>query len=105
MSPILAIIGIITAFAAFGTNTAPEGTHNLGLLQQQLMTLHTGLALVIVAAILSLKGATHATSTLPTSEVSPDLIDSARDRELMQRKIWIAVLVIGVLAFIGLLFA
>lgn len=55
MSSLLFLIGLITVIAAFGTDTAPAGTHNLGLLQQQMMTLHCGLAMLIISAILYLR--------------------------------------------------
>lgn len=51
MAALALILGIIAVLVSFGTDTAPNGTHNLGLLQQQMMALHVGLALLIVSAI------------------------------------------------------
>lgn len=42
---------LVSAFAYIFYDTAPEGTHNIGLLQNQLMLFHFGLALSLAGAI------------------------------------------------------
>jgi hypothetical protein len=44
---------LIAAFAYMFYDTAPEGTHNFGLLQKQLMLFHFGLALSLSGVIFS----------------------------------------------------
>lgn len=51
MSALAMVIGVILCFAAYGTGTTVDGTHNIGLMQNQMMMLHTGLALTIAAVI------------------------------------------------------
>jgi hypothetical protein len=45
---ILLGIGAMISLISFGTDTAPEGTHNIGLMQSQMMLFHTGGVLVIL---------------------------------------------------------
>lgn len=49
-------IGIVILIISFGMDTAPEGTHNIGLLQQQLMIFQLGGILTLTGAMLSLIG-------------------------------------------------
>lgn len=53
---IVGVIGLLMLLGSFGMNTAPEGTHNIGLLQQQLMIFQLGSVLAIVGAILAAVG-------------------------------------------------
>lgn len=55
---VVTAIGIMIVFFSFGMDTAPEGTHNLGLLQSQMMTLHLGGIAALTGAILSSVGIT-----------------------------------------------
>ena len=70
-------LGIIVALFAFGQDTAPEGTHNLGLLQSQMMLLHAGLAIAlgggIAASIGGAIGRMEQAGLLPPAGVRPTL--------------------------------
>ena len=46
----LGIFGTVIALFSFGFNTAPEGTHNIGLLQQQIMIFALGCVLGLAGA-------------------------------------------------------
>jgi hypothetical protein len=48
-------LGVAGAAFSFGIDTAPAGTHNLGLLQSQLMVLHASLVLSILGGIIWLR--------------------------------------------------
>ena len=50
-------LGVLVTLAAFMQDTAPEGTHNLGLLQSQMMWLQTGLALALGGGVAGSIGA------------------------------------------------
>lgn len=69
--------GVLVVIVAFFQDTAPEGTHNLGLLQTQMMLLHTGLALAlggaVVAAIGAAVGRMEQAGLLPPAGVRPTL--------------------------------
>jgi drug/metabolite transporter (DMT)-like permease len=43
-------LGALILFASFGFDTAPDGTHNIGLLQQQLMLFQLGGLLMLLGA-------------------------------------------------------
>jgi len=51
------VIGCILVLCAAGTSTTVDGTHNIGLLQNQMMLLHAGLAMLIISAVRWDKGA------------------------------------------------
>lgn len=53
---VLGAIGALIVFASFGMDTAPEGTHNIGLMQSQLMTLQLGGLAVLVGVLLAVVG-------------------------------------------------
>ena len=80
MGPLGLIVGIILVLVALGTNTAPGGTHNLGLLQQQMMTLHCGLALLIVSAIRWEKAPARGSTTVELDELDEATILERRAR-------------------------
>lgn len=69
--------GTVIAVLAFGQDTAPEGTHNLGLLQSQMMLLQAGLALGlgggVAAAIGGVVGRLERAGLLPPVGVTPTL--------------------------------
>lgn len=44
-------IGALITFVSFSTDTAPEGTHNLGLMQGQMMLFQSGALLITVGAL------------------------------------------------------
>lgn len=48
---VMLAVGMMLVLASFGSDTAPEGTHNIGLMQQQLMLFQLG---GLVAAVGSL---------------------------------------------------
>ncbi|OYU00693.1 MAG: hypothetical protein CFE36_14550 [Sphingomonadaceae bacterium PASS1] len=45
-------LGTLILILSFGMDTAPEGTHNIGLMQYQLMVFHTGSLLALSGVIL-----------------------------------------------------
>lgn len=53
---VLSALGLVTLLGSCVTNTAPEGTHNIGLLQEQMMTFSLGGLLVLIGAIVSSVG-------------------------------------------------
>ncbi len=73
MSALAELLGVIAVVIAFSFDTAPSGTHNLGLLQQQMMILQCGIGLIIVSAVLSLKGGVG--SSVSRSSVSSTLVE------------------------------
>lgn len=70
-------LGVLIAIVAFAQDTAPEGTHNLGLLQSQMMLLHAGLALAlgggVTAAIGTVVNRMEQAGLLPPAGVMPTL--------------------------------
>lgn len=46
-------IGSLIALASFGYDTAPEGTHNIGLMQQQMMLFGSGGLIALAGVIVS----------------------------------------------------
>lgn len=48
---ILLGIGALVTFVSFTTDTAPEGTHNIGLMQGQMMLFQSGALLITVGAL------------------------------------------------------
>ncbi|WP_394652430.1 hypothetical protein [uncultured Sphingomonas sp.] len=55
---ILLGLGSLIVLAAYGTDTAPEGTHNIGLMQGQMMLFQAGAVLVIVGALCAIASIT-----------------------------------------------
>ncbi len=53
---IAAIIGALLALTSFGFDTAPEGTHNIGLMQTQMMTFECGALLAVIGTLLTVFG-------------------------------------------------
>ena len=104
MSALATLFGVIAVVIAFSFDTAPSGTHNLGLLQQQMMILQCGIGLIIVSAVLSLKG--DVGSSISRSSVASALVDD--DERVMElrtahsqfdRKVLIALGVLVALIF------
>lgn len=104
------VFGGLLAFCAFVINTAPGGTHNLGLLQNQMMLLHVGLALMIIGAILSLKNSgvgqgtapvvdSHSETVVEAVPIEYEMIDRPGERAFVIKLIAvIAVIIISVFA-------
>lgn len=81
MGPLALVVGIAAILGAMGVDTAPEGTHNIGLLQKQTMLLHTGLAFLVISAI------RWQTNTPPQVRPSDgDAITSAPDVDPEQKR-------------------
>jgi hypothetical protein len=57
LGSIAAVVGLLMLLGSFGMDTAPDGTHNIGLLQQQLMVFQLGGVLAILGAVLAAVGA------------------------------------------------
>lgn len=53
---ILAAVGGLILVISFGTDTAPEGTHNIGLMQGQMMTFSFGALLLLIGAVVGAVG-------------------------------------------------
>jgi hypothetical protein len=53
---IVAIAGLLALLVSFGIDTAPEGTHNIGLLQKQMMVFQLGAVLALIGAVLFATG-------------------------------------------------
>lgn len=106
MGVIALLVGVLAVLAAFGFDTAPTGTHNLGRLQEQMMILHTGLALLIVSAIRWDAGNTKR-AAVPTEVTDPDGDGEAESKARKVRETHIAlggvfvVVIILVVAFAG----
>jgi hypothetical protein len=70
-------LGILVTFLAFSQDTAPEGTHNMGLMQTQMMLLHTGLVLALGGGLVTSIGAVvqrmEEAGLLPPAGVRPSL--------------------------------
>lgn len=73
----LLAFGTLLTLVAFSQDTAPEGTHNLGLLQVQMMLLHAGLIValggVIVSSIATVVRRMEQAGLLPPDGVRPTL--------------------------------
>lgn len=83
---ILGGIGFFVILISFGVDTAPEGTHNIGLLQQQMMYFAFGAALSLAGVIMGTLG--HALNRmeeagiLPPTGYKPDSVKAAAERQL-----------------------
>jgi len=53
---ILSSIGGLILVISFGTDTAPEGTHNIGLMQEQMMLFSFGALLLLIGAVVGAVG-------------------------------------------------
>lgn len=53
---IAAIIGALILIGSFGMDTAPEGTHNIGLMQTQLMTFQFGGIICLIGSMAAIIG-------------------------------------------------
>lgn len=111
MSALMVLIGVVLVCVAYGYDTTVPneyiggGTHNLGELQTQMMLLHTGLASIVVGAILSLKtpaaarGVTLAAT--PAVELTPEeqaeKAERLREAQRLNHKILAVVLALPLL--------
>ena len=66
---ILSTVGGLILLLSFATDTAPEGTHNLGLMQGQMMTLSLGSLLLLVGAVIGAVG--HALTRMEQAGLLP----------------------------------
>lgn len=110
MSPAAIVIGLIIIFTAFKFDTAPEGTHNLGLLQQQMMVLQCGIGLVVVGAILSLRNGIGLPVPNQTGQAvtdpDPEYTTEAEEKMMARtRNAWIAVGAVAVIGFVYLVWS
>lgn len=46
-------LGVLIMLSSFGMDTAPEGTHNVGLLQEQMMMFSLGSVLILAGTIVA----------------------------------------------------
>jgi hypothetical protein len=71
---IVSALGLVILALSFGSDTAPEGTYNLGLLQHQMMMFSLGGLLLLVGAVVGsigyALGRMEAAGLLPPSGVS-----------------------------------
>jgi hypothetical protein len=97
----MVLLGLILVFSAFGYDTtvhneyAGGGTHNLGMLQMQMMLLQTGLASIVVGAILYLKQTpAPAVAVDLTPEEQAAKAERLRKAQMLNHKILIGMLVL-----------
>lgn len=71
---IVSALGLVVLVLSFGSDTAPEGTYNIGLLQQQMMMFSLGGLLVLAGAVVGsigyALGRMEAAGLLPPAGVS-----------------------------------
>lgn len=66
---ILSAVGGLILVISFGTDTAPEGTHNIGLMQGQMMTFSFGALLLLIGAVVGAVG--HALTRMEEAGLLP----------------------------------
>ncbi|HEX8580652.1 MAG TPA: hypothetical protein VF655_13795 [Allosphingosinicella sp.] len=70
-------LGLLLLLIAFGTDTAPEGTHNIGLMQSQMMVFTLGclltLAGVIIGTVAHVLSRMEAAGLLPPAGTMPQV--------------------------------
>jgi hypothetical protein len=103
------VLGIIGLAVAFLTDTAPSGTHNLGLLQQQMMGLHFGLSMLLIGAVLAGASAIvdqlsrGAGETAPAVQRHDDSFSTLSEEAHRKRILWtVGVFTIVALVIVGL---
>jgi len=85
---LLIVCGILLVLVAYGMNTSVSSfgageVNNLGLLQQQMMVLQTGLAMFVAGSVLLAGGAIHESNVAHVSRLNgaPTAMEGVEDRE------------------------
>lgn len=66
---ILSAVGSLVLLVAYGHDTAPQGTYNIGLLQEQMMMFSFGALLLLIGAFVGAVG--HAISRMENAGLLP----------------------------------